>query len=298
MRALAGGPKSLAEMRREAGSAPQTTLRGYLRQLATAGIVEKRRDNRFPGPVVYELTECGLELLEVAGLLAIWLAIAPEGRIELGSAEAKHAIKALAHGWSSSIVRALAARPLSLTELDSIISSLTYPSLERRLLAMRQLGLLDAVSGGGRSTPYALTDWLRRAIVPLAAAARWEHRHFPEEAVPPTSQDIEAAFLMSLPLMSLPKELSGSCRVAVRRVHRATSNLTGALVEVRNGVLRSCTTRLEGAPSSWAVGSTTAWFAAVTSGDPQLLELGGDPRLAAEVVEQMHGALFGAAVRL
>lgn len=298
VRALAEGPKAAGEMCRAAGSAPQTTLRGYLRQLATAGIVEKRRAEGFPGAVVYELTACGRDLLEVAGLLAVWLAISPNGPIELGSAEAKHTIKSLVGGWSSSIVRALAARPLSLTELDSLISSLSYPSLERRLLSMRQLGLLEPLSVGGRSTPYALTDWLRRSIVPLAAATRWEHRHFPEQAIPLTNRDIEAAFLMSLPLLRLPEEVSGVCRVGVRRTQGSAASLVGAMAEVRSGILISCSIRLEGTPDAWAVGSTTAWFAAISSSDPRRLELGGDPHLAAEVVGGMHNALFGPHIRL
>ncbi len=48
-----------------------------------------------------------------------------------------------------------------------VISSLSYPSLERRLAAMRLAGLIEARPGNGRGTPYAVTDWLRRGI------ARW-----------------------------------------------------------------------------------------------------------------------------
>jgi hypothetical protein len=142
-----------------------------------------------------------------------------------------------------------------------------------------------------------LTDWLRRSILPLAGATRWEHRHFPAQAVALTTQDIEAAFLMSLPLVRLSDDLSGSCRVAVRRIRGQASELVGAMVKVESGNLTSCITRLEGTPSASAVGSTTAWFAAISSGDPRPLELGGDLCLAAEIVGGMHGALFGSYVR-
>ena len=58
---------------------------------------------------------------------------APEGPLALGSSTAKSAIKALVEGWGTNMIRALAARPLSLTELNGLISGLSYPSLERRL---------------------------------------------------------------------------------------------------------------------------------------------------------------------
>ena len=42
------------------------------------------------------------------------------------------------------MMRALAARPMSLTELDSGITELSYPALERRLSSMRIAGLVEA----------------------------------------------------------------------------------------------------------------------------------------------------------
>ena len=52
------------------------------------------------------------------------------------------------------MMRALAARPLSLTELDSLISDLSYPALERRLSSMRIAGLVEAQpSQRGRRPP-------------------------------------------------------------------------------------------------------------------------------------------------
>lgn len=105
--------------------------------------------------------------------LQAWLQLSPAGPIELGSIAAKSAIKALVEGWGSNIVRALATRPLSLTELNSLIPRISYPSLERRLTAMRQVNLLETQSTHGRTTPYEVTEWLRRAI----AAIGWERRY-------------------------------------------------------------------------------------------------------------------------
>lgn len=290
--ALAGGATALSDLIVAVGSPPPTTMRENLRSLTRAGVVEKCRAPEFTGAAAYQLAERGRGLLEVAGFLATWLATAPAGPIRLGTPEAKNAVKALVDGWTSSMIRALAARPLTLTELDSVIATLSYPSLERRLTVMRRLGLLEAVLSRGRGTPYAVTAWLRRAIVPLAAATRWEHRHRSEEAPPITNRDVEAAFLLALPLLHLPVEASGVCRVAVQMSNRSPNGLVGAMVELEEGSVVSCVTNLEGRPDAWALGSTGAWFAAVAGGDIQRLEFGGDSGFAIELIEGMRRALL------
>ena len=205
LQALAEGPRSLVDLRRHAGSPPQTTMRGHLRTLAKTEVVVRRRQNDFPGSLDFELTPTGEELWLVAKVLRVWLRNAPEEPLALGSSAAKSAVKALVEGWGTSMVRALAARPLSLTELNGLINGLSYPSLERRLGAMRLAGQIQRTPGRGRGTPYAVTDWLRRAIGPLGVAARWERMHAPEATAPIRRLDAEAAFLLAIPLVRLRK---------------------------------------------------------------------------------------------
>ena len=205
---LAEGPRPLTTLRREAGSPPQTTMRGHLRKLTETGVVKRRRQNEFPGSLDFELTSAGEELWGVATVLRGWLANGPEGSLKLGSSAAKSAIRALVEGWSSSMVRALAARPLSLTELNDLINGLSYPSLERRLGAMRVAGLIERMSGPGRGTPYTVTEWMRSAVAPLGAARRWERLFVPERTPPIKRLDAEAGFLLSVPLIGLPSEAS------------------------------------------------------------------------------------------
>jgi DNA-binding HxlR family transcriptional regulator len=212
--------------------------------------------------------------------------------MQLGSAQAKSAIRALVDGWGAGMVRALVARPLSLTELDGIISSLTYPALERRLAAMRLLEMVEATSAAGRSRPYTVTHWLRRSIGPLAAATRWERRHRPEQTPPITTRDVEAAFMLSLPLLRLDPSASGTCRLAVQTNRGRTDGLVGVVVEVRDGMVVSCVTDLEGAPDSWVHGSPGGWLDALLDSDESSLELGGAPGLAGDLVKGMHGALL------
>lgn len=173
---LASGPRSLAELRHEAGSPPETTMRGYLRSLAAAKAVEKRRHGGFPGTVDYRLTAAGDDLIGVAETLASWLATSPQRPAALGTSDARRATKALVEGWASGIVRILASHPRSLTELDGAIYGLSYPALERRLALMRRFGLVQAVPASGRSTRFEVSDWLRTSAAPLDAGTRWERR--------------------------------------------------------------------------------------------------------------------------
>jgi DNA-binding HxlR family transcriptional regulator len=293
LEALAEAPQPLVDLRRIAGSPPQTTMRGNLRALAELGVIEKRRRPDFPGSVDYHLADAGHDLRAVAEVVRAWLAASPEGPLELGSMPARSAIKALAEGWSTRIIRALAARPLSLTELDELISGVSYPALERRLSALHLTGQVRRTSGQGRAMAYATTAWLRQAVAPLAAAAQWEGRHLREVAAPISNRDAETAFLLAIPLLGLPADLSGSCRLAVEFSKENGSRLAGVRVDVAEGRVVGCISRLEGDATAWAHGSVTSWFRAVAAGDPSCLALGGDTHLAAAMLDGLHTSLSG-----
>lgn len=289
---LAGGPTRLVDLRRACGSPAQTTLRAHLRELEDLGAIVKERHNRFPGTLEYELDTPGVELLFVLEVLERWLEQAPDGPLEFGARGAKAATKALVEGWSSTMLRALAARPLSLTELDGVISGLNYPSLERRLAAMRLAGQVIACHGESNGTPYSVTKWLRRGIAPLAAAARWERRHVPDDSAAIARVDAEAAFLLTLPLLRLPPELSGSCRMGVEMRTGDERRLVGATAQVEQGRIAHCTARLQGDSDAWATGSAMSWLHAVTGSGTEGLQLGGDQRLARTLIEGLHKVLF------
>jgi DNA-binding HxlR family transcriptional regulator len=292
LRALAGGAMQLAELRRQTGAPAQTTLRAQLKRLVEIGVAQKHRRNRFPGVLEYELTPAGAELLPVADVLERWLQIAPQGPLRLDESPAKASIKALADGWSTTILRALAAGPLSLTELDRLIGTLTYPSLQRRLGALRLAGQIEARPGTDRGTPYAVTDWLRQGVAPLAAAGRWERRHRSQLTPQIGRLEVEAAFLLTLPLLRPSSRLTGSCRLAVRLSNGAKEQLAGVTAEIADGAMTACATELDGKPGAWAQGSAAAWLDAVIEHDVDSLELGGDRSLAGELIEGLHAVLF------
>jgi DNA-binding HxlR family transcriptional regulator len=296
LQALEEGPTSLIDLRCAIGSPPPTTLRKNLQMLTDLGVLERIRRNDFPGPVDYEVTRSGLELLEVATVVSAWLSVSPEGSVPLGTTAARSAIKALVDGWSTNILRALAARPLALTELDKLITRLSYPSLERRLVAMRIAGQVEKCPGQARGTPHAVTDWLRRAVAPLLASAHWELRHLGERAVRVTNLDAEAAFLLALPLVNLSEDHSGTCRLAVEEGDAGRS--AGALARVEAGKVVACTSLLQGEAAASAAGSLPAWLHAVTERNLAQIELGGGDRaLAAALVEGLSRTLFEVAPR-
>ncbi|MGN6258784.1 MAG: winged helix-turn-helix transcriptional regulator [Solirubrobacterales bacterium] len=289
LRTLEEGPKALLDLRRAVGSPPQSTMRLYSRTLTERGVIDRRRRSEFPGSAEYEITPPGRDLLGVADVLHGWLQLAPDGAVPLGSPAAKSATKALVEGWSTNIVRAIAARPLSLTELNRLIPKVSYPSLERRLGSMRLAGVVEPHPGDGRGTPYTATDWLRRAIVPLAAAANWERRHRPDGAQPIGRLDVEAAFLLAIPLVSVPADFDGKCRLAVELQGGSSPIFAGVVVCYEEGKVVSCSSRLEGEAEAWVSGSPVAWLNRLNRAENRSLELGGDIAMAEAILDGLGG---------
>ncbi len=272
-------------------------MRAHLRALEKTGALVKHRRNVFPRSYEYEFERPGHELMFVFGSLERWLATAPEGPLELGGEAARAATKALVEGWSSTLLRALAPGPLSLTELDRIIGNLSYPSLERRLGAMRMAGQVEPLPGNDKGTPYGVTGWARHGIAPILAATRWERRNRPDETTGIGRIDVEAALLLAVPLLRLPATISGTCRLVVELPGGVEGRMAGVTVTVEKGRIASCTTRIDGDAGAWASGPSSAWFRGVIEADPDQLELGGDCRLARALLEGLFDALFGAGAR-
>jgi DNA-binding HxlR family transcriptional regulator len=293
--ALEERPMPLIDLRRAIGSPPQTTMRQNLRDLTQLGVLERSREPHFPAAVKYELGRPGQELIGVVRVLQGWLADSPDGPLQPGSVAAKSAIRALIDGWSSTVVRALAAQPLSLTELNRLITALNYPSLERRLGAMRLAGQIAPCPDGGRSRPYTATTWLRRAIGPLVAAASWERQNEVDVAGPVGKIDVESILLLAAPLLHLPPDLSGAVRLAVElRTGAERPSLAGVSIRFDRGDVASCVSRLQGPADSWASGSVTSWLDAVQRADFKGLEIGGQSDVAIAVIDELHSAAFSA----
>jgi DNA-binding HxlR family transcriptional regulator len=291
LRALAKWPMRLAELRQATALPAQTTLRGHLGNLEELGAVAKRPTAEPPYVVENELTAMGWELLGVADSLEEWLGHSPQGPVSLDSPAAKGIVKAFIDGWASTIMRGLAARPMSLTELDRGIPEHSYPALERRLSSMRMANLIEAVPHSGARTPYAVTEWARRGVVPLAAATRCERAHLRRQAPPLTEIDIEAAFLLAIPLVGLPAGTSGSCQLEVKADRGGRRSRTGVAVTVDRGAVVLCEADLKPEAECHAAGSTLGWFTAIMEDRPSELGFDGDPSLPERLVSGLHAAL-------
>jgi DNA-binding HxlR family transcriptional regulator len=296
LRAHLDGPLRLPDLRERIGGAAQTTLRGQVGNLRGIGALERHVHGGMPYTVENELTEVGRGVLAVAEIVEAWLARAPQGPLALGSEPAKGALRALVGGWGSTMLRALAARPLSLTELSSVIGDHSYPALERRLSAMRAARQVEPREGGERGgKPYGVTQWTRQAVAPIVAAGRCECEHLADVTERLSRIDVEAAFLLSVPLVDLEVTRSGLCVLAVDTSsvrEEATDRLAGVHVEIEGGAVVSCRSRWEGEPRTWALGSIEPWLDAILEGRLERLRIGGEDReLATVLIEKIHHSL-------
>lgn len=292
LQSLAEGRKGRLDLRRDAGSPAQSTMRGHLKVLEMTGAIHQYRQDSFPGALEYELTESGEELLGVAKSLEHWLADAPQGGLELGSDPARAAIKGLVAGWSANVLAALAEEPLSLTELDKRIAAFSYPTIERCLETMRLAGQVDAGSRNNRGTPYAVTSWVRHGLAPLVLGARWEYYASPADAPPICATDISDAFALVAPLMELPERLTGIGQLAVKVPGGDKQRRHLGFVEVRGGQIEFAAAHSERKPDAWLSGTMDAWFSTVTDTDTHGLKLDGDRDLAKTILGRLHEALF------
>ena len=300
LRAHADGPLRLNGLHERIGWAAHTTLRAALANLGALGALAPPRSGGSRFAVENELTAAGREMLLVAEEVEAWLARAPQGPIAIDGEAAKAAVKALAGGWSSTLMRSLANRAFTLTELDQLIPGVSYPSLERRLTRMRSIGLIEPAMAGGRGTPYVVTEWLRRSIAPLVAAGRCERRYLPDRSAPITEVEVEGAFMLALGLVTLPQSANGTCMLAVHPEAAETKIngrcLAGVTVEVERGEIVSCAPQVREKPPTWALGSAETWLDVVIDGGFEALSFSGArPQLALDLVSGLHFALFGPA---
>jgi DNA-binding HxlR family transcriptional regulator len=290
LRALGERPMRLAELRQATGLPAQTTLRGHLASLIEIGALSKRPRSQMPYAVENELTEMGHEMLTVADRLEAWLNRSPEAPTSLANGSARGTVKAFVDGWGSTMLRGLGGAPMSLTELDRRIAGLSYPALERRLSSMRMAGLVRACDGPGASTPYTVTEWARLGVGPLVASGHCERRHMRERAAAITREDIEAAFMLALPLVGLPAETSGSCQLEVEADPDDAREQVGVRVTIERGEVVACDSDSGPTEDDFASGPAEKWLDAVSGEEANELRFGGG-RVAVGLVGGLRSAL-------
>ncbi|HET7120896.1 MAG TPA: hypothetical protein VFI17_06550 [Solirubrobacterales bacterium] len=290
LQALEEGPRTSIELSQATASPPRSTMRLYLRTLMGVDAIERSPSRHLHGSAAFSITPVGQALLRVTEPLGEWLSGAPGGPVELGTPAAKSIIKALAEGWSSAVIRALAARTLPLTELDRLIPKLSYPALERRLSALRMVGLIAVHREDGRGTPYRVTPWLRHSVFTLTAASEWERECIPELTPPIGRLDVEAAFLLAVPLIQLPTDVTAKVRLAVEVQRGSSPVFAGVLVGVEDGEVTYCTPQVGGEAEGWIAGTPRSWLRQINHGEEDHLEVGGDVSAARSVLDALERA--------
>ena len=236
-------------------------------------------------------TPAGREVPFVGVVLQCWLDSCPEGPIELGP-DAGPVLAPLLTGWCSMVIHALAAKPLTALETHDAIQVLDLDTVEARIELMEETGQVEVLSGPEGEPRYAVTEWLRMGIAPLAAAARMELRHPPGDTAAIAALDVEASFLLALPLLELPAELSGSCSLAVELDEGVSGSPAGVTARVENGRVVSSERRLDEDVDAWATGSAGDWLDTLIDPDAKRVRSGGERRLARTLLYALHQMLF------
>lgn len=236
-------------------------------------------------------TPAGRELLFVGPVLDRWLSRCPDGPLTIGP-EAGPALMALLSGWTSMVVHALAPRPLTLAETIEAVMVLTPEVVEERVDAMVDAGLLDVQTGGDGEERFAVTEWLRLGMAPLAAAARMELRYPPGDTAPIAARDVEATFHLTLPLLELPAEMSGTCSLAVDLDKGMPGTPAGVTIRVEEGRIVSCEVGLLEVVDAWAAASAGDWLDTVIEPNVVHVRTGGNRNLARRLLHELHQELF------
>ena len=237
-------------------------------------------------------TPAGREVPYIGMVLQRWLDRCPAGPVELGP-DAGPVLAPLLTGWCSMVTHALAAGPLTVAETHAAIQVLDLDAIEARVESMENAGHLEALPGPDGEPRYAVTEWLRLGIAPLAAAARMELRHPPGDTAAIAALDVEAAFLLTLPLLELPTDLSGSCSMAVELDEGVSGSPAGVTARVEGGRVVSCAPGLEESADAWAGGSAGEWLDTLIEPGAKLVRTGGDRALARRLLYELHKTLFG-----
>ncbi len=240
----------------------------------------------------YEVSDGGREMLFVAFVAERWLQGAPQGPIPFDSTETGQVITALAEGWTATVIHVLARGPRTFSQLRKE-TKLGRRELRHHLSAMQRTGLVECLRDQGEGTLHAATEWGKASIAPLIASARLERRNPRDNMAPIDELDVEAGFMLSLPPVELPRELSGVCRLGLNLSEDHSSTLTGVTTRIDQGRIVSCVAGLEGAANAWAAGSANDWLDTVIEPDANRVRTGGDRWLTQALIVGLHSSLFG-----
>jgi DNA-binding HxlR family transcriptional regulator len=197
LRQMEHAPLQGRELNSRLQNASRSTRFDRLRGLEGLGALDREPVASVPRRTIYRLTESGSQLLPIGEELEDWLQHSDAEPVELTTAGAGMAIRALALAWDLEILHCLAENSLSLTELDAMITDTGHHQLRHALRTLVSAGLVEQTREGDRSRPYRLTPLARIAAAPIAAAIRWERTHLPQLGSELRVVDDDTLFLLS-----------------------------------------------------------------------------------------------------
>ena len=201
---------------------------------------------------------------------------------------------ALLGGWASMTIHALAGGPRSAAQVCEAIQVIDRGAVDARIDSMLETGLLEEAPGedpDGEPLVRA-TEWLRRAVAPLAAAARMELRFPPGDTAPIAALDVEAAFQLTLPLLKLPGEFWGACSLAVELDEGVAGSPAGVTARVEQGRVVACERGLDPDAGTAVSGGAAAWLDAVIDRRTERISSSGERRLAKRILRELRRTLF------
>jgi hypothetical protein len=239
-------------------------------------------------------TPAGREVPFVGAALQGWLNRCPAGPIQLGQGSGQ-ALWPLLSGWASTVVHAIAPGPRTFAEVCEAVAVLDEEAVDARIGLLEEAGLVRALPAeeDDGEPRFEATEWLRRGIAPLAAAARMELRHPREDTAPIAAADVGAALQLTLPLLRMKRGLSGSCSLEIALDEGIVGGPVGVTARIERGRVVACERGIDPEADAWVEGSTAAWLDAVIDADRGSVRSGGNRRLPRNLLGGLHKALFG-----
>ena len=281
LRQLRDGPLMASELLDELRASRATRFKRLL-QLEELGLIVREKHSGWPPPTYCRLSEAGRGLLAVAERFEVWFA-RRQWRQGGGEIERARAIKALASGWCSTLVRWLAEGPRSATELEALTPPETsHHDVKRALSALSESGLAERLPRRiGRRHPYSLTPSGRETAAPLAAAIHWERGLLWEPDPAREALAAETLLYMAAPLVAMPLEIEGACTMLIED----EGGISAAIADGRVVAGLPITT---GDVKAEALGTGRDWLTVLATGTLGPLETRGDDKLIALLVLALH----------
>jgi DNA-binding HxlR family transcriptional regulator len=295
LRQLSSGPLDSTELLERVEFVSRSTYFERMRDLEELSLIGRERRGDVPPVAECRLTPHGGQLLPVASRLDAWLADAPAGPLKLGEAYATATVKALAVAWGSTLLRWMAERPRTLTELERLVNNFGYRKLERIVRDLVKAGLVERAAIQERLSPFGLTDWARRSAGLLTAAMRWERHEIAKRSAPVSPTEAEGVLLLGLPLIELSSDANGTCALLVDADAPREERLGGAVVGLVEGRPVSWSAAgeaevhaIEREADCWVRGPTLAWLRTHIETPHAVLRAGGDTDLAMSVMAALR----------